>query len=357
MCNCYKDDENTLLKALSSVWFCDQIVFLADRSTKRSIEIAKRFNCDIHQWTGENSMSARRNYAMKHMKHDYILMCDSDEIYDWSTYEILREYMKKPDDVSIFAVRLVNVTTDGEVQSVTPLERMFKKDVKWENPIQNQLWAPSNEARIIENNLGVVTLYHDGYGDAAKHAMKQWERIPLNEASVRDNDDTHTRMFLINALTVAGANQYMPFERILANVEVNIAEFDKSEKSNIDCKILQKTLRFYYCSCGERGKWGVFLDKLQKYYHYVDYHPDSIYWMHRCNYELRRPKDATKYGEKFIKAIDNPEIAQKNIEVTTLGLRDEVIHCMICCWQNTEPRDNREKKYLEKRVKYWMKKL
>ena len=353
LCNCGADSPQRLLKALSSVWFCDQIVFLSDNSTQESLDMAEKFGCDIHHWKGRNSMADRRNHMMQFMKNEYILVCDSDEVYDWSTYHILKWYISKPHEEYIHAVRLINVTSDGIVQSVTPLERMFKKGVKWDKDIQNQLSAPTNIGSMIQNEKGtLVDMYHDGYGDVGMHALKQWKRIPINEEMVRsDPEDAHTRMFLLNALVVAGAGQLIPFERILAVAHINIEEFDKSEKNELYCKVLQKTLRFYYIACADLGRWPLLLDELEPRFEHVKYHPDCFYWMFRCNYEMRNAKEAVKWGERFIREIDDKEaMMRKNIEVTTFDMRTDTIRCIISALENME-----QTKWTKKQIKRWNK--
>lgn len=350
LCNCAADSEQKLIKALSSVWFCDQIVFLADNSTPGSIKIAERFKCEIHHWSGRNSMADRRNYMMQFMKHDYILMCDSDEVYDWSAYYILKDYISRPHEEYIHAVMLINVTEDGYVQSITPLERMFKKGVSWEKDIQNQIKAPTTIGSMIHHSQGVpLEMYHDGYGDQNKHAVKQWKRLPANESMVRkDPEDAHTRMFLINALVVAGAGQPLAFDRILANVQINIEEFEKSGKEPLDCKILQKTLRFYYSACQDLNRWDIILDEVEKYWGHIKFHPDSYYWRFRCNYELRNPKESLKWGESFVKEVDDKDsITKKNIEVSTVSCRDDVIKCMLSILDSI---DNKWAKRQKKRL-------
>jgi len=354
LCNCDKDDPKKLNLALSHVWFCRQIIFLADNSTQESLALAEKYGCEIHKWTGENSMSARRNYVMKQMKHEYILQCDSDEIYDWDAYYKIRDFISVPHEEYIFAIRLVNITTNGDVQSVTPLERMFKKEVTWEKEIQNQLKAPTKQAAMIAGRYGdLVNLYHDGYGDAREHAYKQWKRIPANERMVRESpDDGHTRMFLINALVVAGAGQPLAMEQIQAHTDIYIEQFKVSQKEKLDCKILQKVLRFYFCATSERGQWGNCLDLLNEYIGYVDFHIDALYWMHTCNYELRNLKDAIVWGEKFVKRLENPEALKNNIEITTMGLGRDVIERIICCLEHMD-----ETKWTKKQLKRWKKKL
>jgi len=77
--------------------FCEDIYVLDNKSTDRSVDIAKEFGCKIISWSNdtinENKYVELKNNIYKEYRHlyDYIIVCDCDEfIY----HENLIEYIK-----------------------------------------------------------------------------------------------------------------------------------------------------------------------------------------------------------------------------------------------------------------------
>ena len=354
--NCSKDDENVLVKALSSIWFCDQIVFLAHKSTSASLAIARKFGCDIYKWDEKPHMSNQRNYALSKCKHEFIVQCDSDEVFGWDTYGVIRELLQRDDikDYTLFSFRLVNLSHTGEVMSIVPLQRMFRDTIRWSGSIQNQVETDNHEA-VLEPR---ITVFHYGYGDPRFHAQKQWKRITYNEDMVREKPEEHfRRMYLINALTIAGVNQPLAYERLLANVCVNIEAYWDSPKELPDKRSLQKTMRFYYHSCSERGYYNQFIEKFTPLFEQVDYHLDCYHWMFVCYCGLQDEIKAITWGEKYLKKLKtlNKDMMTYNIEVTSANFKQDVIMTMIQIYEQKKPVDDKEAKYIKRQIRRFQK--
>jgi glycosyltransferase involved in cell wall biosynthesis len=85
-----KNEEQNIERCLESVKWCDEIVIIDDKSSDRTVQIAKRYNATIYPRVLSNDFSAQRNFGISKVKHEWILFIDSDEIIsDALAYEIL----------------------------------------------------------------------------------------------------------------------------------------------------------------------------------------------------------------------------------------------------------------------------
>ena len=87
-CVC-RNGEEYLDGALESVSFCDEIIYVDDRSTDSSEAIAKKHGAKIYSWHGSNSMSERRNYAIGFMGTE-------DYKPEWLSHPWMRKNPPKP---------------------------------------------------------------------------------------------------------------------------------------------------------------------------------------------------------------------------------------------------------------------
>ena len=346
--NCASDPEDILPHSMTSVWFCDQKLFISDNSTPKALELAKRFGFEIHEYEGVDSMSARRNWGLQFANHDILLQCDSDEVYDWDAHHVLRAFYEKGemDELNDYAVMLYNLDREsGNLMSTTPLERIFRKGVKWDKLVQNKLIV-EGDAKFIP-----IGLNHYGY-ERANHTWKQWNRIKLNEDEVRkDPTDMHARMYLVNALTVAGAGSPLVFERINAHVQIIADQYNECPKELGHKKILQKTMRFFFCACMAIGRFENLVDMVTPYMEDIDFVPDPNYWMYFCNANLKRYETAYFYGMKFIETLDGFNSVKENVEVTTQDRRGEVLEGLKHLLDKREYVTKEEKKWRYKQKK------
>ena len=89
------NEENYIQDCLQSVTFANQIILIDSFSSDNTIEIAKKFNCEIIQRKFDN-FSNQKNEAIKLAKSDWILFLDADErVTEKLKLEILKT-VKKP---------------------------------------------------------------------------------------------------------------------------------------------------------------------------------------------------------------------------------------------------------------------
>ncbi|WP_372753284.1 glycosyltransferase family 2 protein [Mariniflexile sp.] len=72
------NEEDYIEGALYSVKFADEIIIVDSFSTDKTVEIAKKFNCQVIQRKFDN-FSNQKNHALQFAKTEWILFLDADE--------------------------------------------------------------------------------------------------------------------------------------------------------------------------------------------------------------------------------------------------------------------------------------
>jgi glycosyltransferase involved in cell wall biosynthesis len=85
------NEENYIQDCLQSVSFANQIILIDSFSDDNTIEIAKKFGCEIIKRKFDN-FSAQKNEAIKSAKSDWILFLDADERVTAVSYTHLRAH-------------------------------------------------------------------------------------------------------------------------------------------------------------------------------------------------------------------------------------------------------------------------
>lgn len=73
-----RNEENNIRECLRSLSYSDEIVLILDRTTDKTYDIAKKFNCKIYtgNWKSEGK---RRNFGISKCTYDWIIEIDADE--------------------------------------------------------------------------------------------------------------------------------------------------------------------------------------------------------------------------------------------------------------------------------------
>lgn len=119
--------ERTLEKCLDSVLVNKldlEILIVNDGSTDGTESICRKFaqqDSRIRMWTKENGgPGAAREFAMDHVRGDYVTFVDSDDYLEPFAYDMLANYLDEDMDILEYGYQLVN--TDGSVISRHPME-------------------------------------------------------------------------------------------------------------------------------------------------------------------------------------------------------------------------------------------
>lgn len=84
-----KNEEQNIARCLDSLVWCDEIIVVDDKSSDKTIEIAKKYKTSIYSHNLNNDFSAQRNFGLSKAKNEWVLFVDSDEVVsDALAYEI-----------------------------------------------------------------------------------------------------------------------------------------------------------------------------------------------------------------------------------------------------------------------------
>jgi glycosyltransferase involved in cell wall biosynthesis len=79
-CILCRDEEKLISRALKSVYgIADEILVVDTGSKDKSRDIAREFGAKVIEFPWDDDFSSARNFAIKHVNSDYILMLDADE--------------------------------------------------------------------------------------------------------------------------------------------------------------------------------------------------------------------------------------------------------------------------------------
>ena len=159
-------NEGLLLKeCLTSIDFCDEILYADIGSTDNSIEIAKLASADIYYRNKVPSGEYIQSEIVHYTKHDWVIFIDPDECVDESLKEqIFKEFDFIKNDLQIGAVSV-------------PWQFYFKK-----HKLKGTIWGGENKKYFLvnKNRFNFLPITH--HGRILKKGYKYYE-ILLNKSS------------------------------------------------------------------------------------------------------------------------------------------------------------------------------
>ena len=166
VCLITRNEEQFLGNCLQSI--CDlahQIVVVDTGSTDNTVEIAKKFQAEIHHFPWIQDFSAARNEALKHATGDWILSLDADE-------ELLPEHretiLREMQAAEVMAYRLPIIDQGKEKEGCSYVPRLFRNapGLFFVGRVHEQVFT-SILVRAgewgLKNQLGKSALLHHGY--------------------------------------------------------------------------------------------------------------------------------------------------------------------------------------------------
>jgi len=145
-----KDSSNILPRLLMSIeGLSDDIVVCDTGSTDNTIQIASKFNVNVHSilWEGYGES---KNKAIQYAKYDWILSMDSDEKLDDTLYHELKNW--SPDKTpAIYHIRWKNFIGNRWIKNTGGWKgRLFnKKLTQWDKAIIHEEVSRPSDVKII----------------------------------------------------------------------------------------------------------------------------------------------------------------------------------------------------------------
>lgn len=128
------NEEEKIEACLKSLAFVDEIVFVDNSSTDKTIAIAKRYTSSIFKRPNNLMLNTNKNYGFTKAKNDWILSLDADEQITKELAEEINKTIETQTDISGYWILRKNI--------------LFGK---W---IQNGIWWPDYQLRLFKKEKG-----------------------------------------------------------------------------------------------------------------------------------------------------------------------------------------------------------
>jgi glycosyltransferase involved in cell wall biosynthesis len=201
-----KNEEKVLERCLKSVHpFADEIVLIDTGSTDRTMEIARKYGCQITEKPWENDFSAHRNQGIDRATGDWLFLIDADEkfVCDLSKKKLIKKIKKaERNNISALAVRMRDKNAGGHVRAEWDIHRFFRRGcIRYKNAVHNQPVIKGESAF-----LAGPFVEHYGYDLGEEKKLEKMKRsIPLMEKRIEDDpNDFDAMYFLSNYLISIG---------------------------------------------------------------------------------------------------------------------------------------------------------
>lgn len=96
-----QDEEQNLPDCLKSVAFADQVVVVDSGSTDKSVEIAKKFGCDVFLEPWRGGFGLQKQFAIDQCRNPWILVLDADERIPPVSVEVIRQVVSSSDSMTV----------------------------------------------------------------------------------------------------------------------------------------------------------------------------------------------------------------------------------------------------------------
>jgi tetratricopeptide (TPR) repeat protein len=177
-----RDEAERLERCLASVaGFVDEMVLIDTGSRDDTVAIAERCGATVHRLDWPGDFAPARNAALEHVKGDWVLVLDADEMLCDAVKEPLRQLMGEPD---VLLINLLRQELGAAQAPYSNVSRLFRRHpaIHWSRRYhamvddsvmellgQEPLW------RIVD--CPVPALLHDGYRPELLAAGNKAERL------------------------------------------------------------------------------------------------------------------------------------------------------------------------------------
>lgn len=255
------NNEDKIKDCLESVKWADEIVFVDNSSTDKTLDIAKKYTSKVFVKPNNKMLNINKNFGFSKATGDWILSLDSDEratpsLCDEIKYQISKI---KNNDVNGYWIPRKNIIFG-----------------KW---MQHTGWYPDHQLRLFRNGKGRFEEKH-------VHEMVRVE----GETAYLKNDIIHYNYDTIMQFLSKMANIYAPNE-----AEQKIANgYIFNWRDAIRLPIEEFLSRFFAREGYKDGFHGLMLSVLMAFYHFIVF---ANIW------EMQKFNDPT--DDKFLDEVKN----------------------------------------------------
>ena len=236
------NEAHLLDKCLSSLSFCDEIIYTDLGSVDNSVAIAQKYCSTIYLRDRVPSGEYIQSEIIQYLKNDWVIFLDPDEVVDYSLVNSLKEVFKKiKDSPSVGAV-------------LVPWLFYFKS-----KPIKGTIWGGINSKYFLVNKHRFEFLPITHYGRKIKEGYQTIEIAP------NENRTNVLHHYWMNSYSVffkkhlrylknEGRDQFLAGVRFISVKHMCRLPFKEFAKS------------FWKCSGYKDGLLGLFLSLFWAFY-------------------------------------------------------------------------------------------
>ena len=154
-----KNEEKNIADCIKGLRWCDEILIVDDKSTDKTVDVAKKNGARVIMHSLENDFSRQRNYGLLEAKEQWVFFVDADErISESLAFEITNRIKESPikNYDGFFIRRIDNMwgkkLLHGETGNIK-LVRLVKKDSgKWEGQV-HEIWKTKKTLGELKNPI------------------------------------------------------------------------------------------------------------------------------------------------------------------------------------------------------------
>ncbi len=185
--NSIKTLENTLLTIKG---ICSQIVFVDTGSTDQTPQLATRSGAEVYFFGWQNDFALARNFALRFVRNEWVLVIDTDEILTQIDVDKLQETILNNPNIGGFNVKIKNYLDKNDLNqfSIHHYTRLFRKHplIQFSGRIHEQI-RPSIERLGLEIADSDILIEHFGYLE--KSEEKQTRNLQLLQTEIAENNN------------------------------------------------------------------------------------------------------------------------------------------------------------------------
>lgn len=179
-----KDEETSVESALDSASkVVDDIVVVDTGSTDKTPAIARKFTSRVYTFPWKDDFAAARNFAIEHVRTDWMLWLDADEQLDVTNAKRWQQsFAAKARDADALLIKINNyfgAAVDELKMHTYGGFRLLRTAAKlrYKNPIHEHLDVSRDDVRLDYEPVEGVLIRHFGYMDAP---VKQKDKYARN---------------------------------------------------------------------------------------------------------------------------------------------------------------------------------
>lgn len=179
-----------IAQAIESVrYIARQVVVIDTGSTDNTAVIATRQGAEVYFFSWTNDFSEARNYALRHMRTDWILALDADETIDEESFHKEFALLMNASTGGVQTCIVNTLSQDGSTSHSHFYTRLFRRDVRirYSGAIHEQI-ADSIRSAGYSIAESAILIRHHGYADVQPEKVERNARMLRSALEEHPND-------------------------------------------------------------------------------------------------------------------------------------------------------------------------